>query len=181
MLKSACRCTLVHENQVRFSQASLWELLQKPVLRFLPNLGPCQLSSLHEKHCNLDTRQNLFYKNEWMDFNTSGRISDWHCFLFLSMSEGEKNSPGKLVLAEGKYFTTQFSHNLALVFWSAMLQHMLQKQIKMKLLKNYGLKSLHHVNATNAFLNFGRFAGDAILCSNFFSCLMFSNVLHILL
>ena len=28
-----------------------------------------------------------------------------------------------------------------------------------------------HVYATHLYLNFGRFAGDAIVCSNFFSCL----------
>ena len=44
-------------------------------------------------------------------------------------------------------------------------------------------KALHktnrHVNATKLYLHFDRFAGEAILCSNFFCFLLFLDVLFL--
>ena len=37
----------------------------------------------------------------------------------------------------------------------------------------------HHVNSTKSYLHFGRFAGDAILCSNFFCFLLFLGTLYL--
>ena len=36
-----------------------------------------------------------------------------------------------------------------------------------------------HVNATKSYLHFDRFAGEAILCSNFFCFLLFLDVLFL--
>ena len=36
-----------------------------------------------------------------------------------------------------------------------------------------------HVNATKSYLHFGRFAEDAVLCSNFFCFLLFLGVLFL--
>ena len=38
---------------------------------------------------------------------------------------------------------------------------------------------IRHVNATKSYLHFGRFAGEAILCSNFFCFLLFLDVLFL--
>ena len=40
-------------------------------------------------------------------------------------------------------------------------------------------KVIRHVNATKSYLHFGRFAGEAILCSNFFRFLLFLDVLFL--
>ena len=41
------------------------------------------------------------------------------------------------------------------------------------------LKPYRHVNATKSYLHFDRFAGEAILCSNFFCFLLFLDVLFL--
>ena len=38
---------------------------------------------------------------------------------------------------------------------------------------------IRHVNATKSYLHFDRFAGEAILCSNFFCFLLFLDVLFL--
>ena len=40
-------------------------------------------------------------------------------------------------------------------------------------------RSIRHVNATKSYLHFDRFAGEAILCSNFFCFLLFLDVLFL--
>ena len=41
------------------------------------------------------------------------------------------------------------------------------------------LKENRHVNATKSYLHFDRFAGEAILCSNFFCFSLFLDVLFL--
>ena len=43
----------------------------------------------------------------------------------------------------------------------------------------FNQKTNRHVNATKSYLHFDRFAGEAILCSNFFCFLLFLDVLFL--
>ena len=43
----------------------------------------------------------------------------------------------------------------------------------------YYVHIIRHVNATKSYLHFDRFAGEAILCSNFFCFLLFLDVLFL--
>ena len=46
-------------------------------------------------------------------------------------------------------------------------------------LSGYPVILTRHVNATKSYLHFGHFAGEAILCSNFFCFLLFLDVLFL--
>ena len=61
--------------------------------------------------------------------------------------------------------------------WNMLLLHGLPIIIRHWKLEAVQSGLTRHVNATKSYLHFGRFTGDAVLCSNFFCFLLFLGVL----
>ena len=60
--------------------------------------------------------------------------------------------------------------------YESKLKSQVEKKISSIAFKN---ETVRHVNATKSYLHFDRFAGEAILCSNFFCFLLFLDVLFL--